>query len=102
MNSQQLLNCIRLPARLDAAQTAILLGFHDHDIPILIRSRLLRPLGNPAPHCVKYFSAIVVEALAKDDSWLARATKLVSDNWRERNQCRKESSKILLRAQKTS
>ena len=96
MNTQQLMNCVRLPARLDAAQTAILLGFRDHDIPILIRAKLLRPLGNPAPHCVKYFSAVALEALAKDDPWLNRTTKLVSDNWRERNLHKKASSNLRL------
>ena len=88
MTPPQLLNMLRLPARLDSMQTAALLGFGEHDIPVLTRSKLLKPLGTPAPNSVKYFSAVAIEALAKDEVWLSRATILLRKHWQERNQRR--------------
>ena len=38
-----------LPARLDVAATAKLLGFAEHDIQILMAVGKLKPLGDPAP-----------------------------------------------------
>ena len=77
MTQPQQLNTVRLPARLDSIEAA-LLGFREHDIPILTRAKLLRPLGNPAPNSGKYFSAVALEALAKDEAWLARATRFMT------------------------
>ena len=51
-----LLNIRRLPGRLTVPQTAALLGFAEHDIPILVRKGLLKSLGNPVPNAVKYFA----------------------------------------------
>ena len=85
MNPNPLLSLARLPARLDFTQAAALLGFREHDIPILVRARLLKPLGNPAANCVKYFSSVELEKLANEEAWLARATKAVNDHWRKKN-----------------
>ena len=46
-----------LPARLDVAQTAKLLGFAAHDIQILMGTGKLVPLGDPAPNSPKWFAA---------------------------------------------
>ena len=67
-----------LPARLDVAQTAKLLGFPEHDIQSLMAARKLTPLGDPAPNAPKWFSAIEVISLAADRDWLNKATKEVS------------------------
>jgi hypothetical protein len=91
MNGMALLTCVRLPARLDVQQTAQLLGFMEHDIPVLIRARLLRPLGNPEPNAHKYFSGAEIEALVRDRNWLDRATKAVSQNWKEKNNRRHQN-----------
>lgn len=80
----------RLPARLDAPQAALLLGFAVHDVPVLIKARLLKPLGSPAPNGVKWFSAVELETLAQDRAWLDRATKTVQAHWR----CRNRENKI--------
>ena len=85
MNPNPLLTLARLPARLDFGQSAALLGFREHDIPILVRARLLKPLGNPAANCVKYFSSAELVKLTNDESWLARATKAVNEHWRQKN-----------------
>jgi hypothetical protein len=47
-----------LPARLDVAATAKLLGFAEHDIQILMAVGKLTPLGDPAPNAPKWFAAV--------------------------------------------
>ena len=47
-----------LPARLDVAETAKLLGFAVHDIQILMAVGKLTPLGDPAPNAPKWFAAV--------------------------------------------
>lgn len=76
-----LLNCRRLPGRLNSTETALLLGFQEHDISALVAARLLAPLGKPAPNAPKYFAAVVVEALARDCEWLGQATKALAKYW---------------------
>ncbi len=89
---QRILNFLRLPGRIDAGTAADLLGFSAHDIPVLTRGKLLKPLGSPAHNSVKYFSAVTIEALARDEAWLARATRLVNEHWRGRNQRKTEKT----------
>ena len=79
------LNCRRLPGRLTTGQTAALVGCQEHEIPILVASRQLKPLGNPKPNAPKYFAAIAVEAVASDPKWLSKATLSISDYWKNKN-----------------
>ena len=88
MNERSILNAHRLPARLDVNQTAELLGFMEHDIPVLVRAKLLKPLGDPAPNAHKFFSAAELQQLTGDRSWLDKATKSVSRYWQANNQKR--------------
>ena len=74
----------RFPARLDVQQTALILGFRDHDIPILIQARLLKPLGEAPPNAPKYFAACDVENVARDPQWLNKATKALTTYWRKK------------------
>ena len=76
--SWSLLDAIRLPARLNGEQAAVVLGFPSHDIPLLVRAGLLKPLGGGARNCVKYFAAIEIEEFSHDRKWLDRATRAVS------------------------
>lgn len=55
IQARELLNLRRLPAMLNSAQTAVMLGLAEHDIPLLVRSGLLQPLGDPPPQCGKKF-----------------------------------------------
>jgi hypothetical protein len=90
MNEEiHLLNCRRLPARVDSEGAATILGFQQHDIPILIAEKLLKPLGKPSAKSVKYFSAAEIIQLSTDRSWLDKATKAISETWQERNEARK-------------
>ena len=43
-------------------QTAVVLGFHEHDIAPMGRAKLLSPLGKPAAKRAKYFAAVDVRS----------------------------------------
>jgi hypothetical protein len=85
MTPEELFNLRRLPGRLVEEEAAALLGFKRHDVPVLVRSRLLRPLGNPSRNAVKYFATAHLLKLADDPAWLDRATKEIARNWQRRN-----------------
>ena len=55
-----------LPARLDVAATAKLLGFAEHDIQILMAVGKLTSLGDPATNAHKWFAAVEMIRLAPD------------------------------------
>jgi hypothetical protein len=72
------LSMLRLPARLNAEQTAQVLGFQPHDIPVLVKAGLLKPLGGGPRNCVKFFAAVQIEEYSQDTKWLDRATREIS------------------------
>ncbi len=74
----EILNVRRLPAKLNQEQAAALLGFAPHDIPALIRTKLLKPLGNPIRNACKWFSSHELEELRSNRKWLDAAMKAVS------------------------
>jgi hypothetical protein len=90
MNQPSMLSVLRLPARLNASQAVELLGFEEHDLPVLMRTKLLKPLGEPARNGHKFFSAAELQQLRNDHSWLDRATKAVSRYWRGKNENRSQ------------
>jgi hypothetical protein len=84
-----LLNCRRLPGRINTSEAALLLGFQEHDIAPLIVARILKPLGQPAPNAPKYFATIEILARAEDRSWLSEATKVIAKHWLRKNRARR-------------
>lgn len=80
-----LLNCRRLPGRLNTLETALLLGVQEHDIPVLVAARLILPLGKPASNAPKYFASVEVVANAADSEWLSKATKALARYWQRKN-----------------
>ena len=80
----------QLPARLTAEQAAWVLNCQPHDIPALVSSRLLRPLGNPPPNGIKFFATVEVVELLKDRAWLAKVTNTINQHWHRQN-ARKKS-----------
>jgi hypothetical protein len=76
-----------LPARLDVAAAAKLLGFTESDMQILMVVGKLRPLGDPAPNAPKWFAAVEMIHLAGDQDWLHKATKEVAKFWRNKREC---------------
>ena len=84
-----LLNCRRLPGRLNTTETAVLLGFQEHDIPVLVAAKLLTPLGKPVPNASKYFASTEIVNAIQDRAWLSQATRTVSRHWSEKNSRKK-------------
>jgi hypothetical protein len=85
MNNEQ----ARHTGRMKPEEAAYVLGVQPHDIPILIRAKLLKPLANPPPNAVKYFAATKIQRLAADEQWLEKATKNLNNYWAEQNKNRK-------------
>lgn len=83
--ARELLNLRRLPAMLNMAQTAVMLGLAEHDIPVLVRHGLLQPLGDPPPNAVKSFATAQVLELAGEMAQLAKIRNAVYEHWREKN-----------------
>lgn len=79
------LNCRRLPARLNTSEAALLLGFQDHDIAPLVAAKLLVPLGQPTRNAPKYFATMEIVARTEDSVWLSKATKTIAKRWRAKN-----------------
>lgn len=79
------------PARVDAGRAAKFLGVSEHDIPTLVRARLLKPLGSPAPSAPKYFATCELLRLANDAQWLDKATRAVTQYWKNKNASRSSS-----------
>jgi len=73
------------PARLDSAQTAKILGFQEHDIPVLVACKKLTALGKPAQNAVKYFASCEIEELAGSRDWLSKSTQALYDFWKQKN-----------------
>ena len=82
---ERFLNLKTTPARLNVEETAWYLGFATHDIPVLVSTGLLKPLGHPPQHAQKYFSHVALEELRNDAKWLARATDTMIAHWRGKN-----------------
>ena len=76
---------MRIQGRLDGAEAATVLGFSEHDIPILVRHGLLKPLGSPVPNATKYFAACVIEEFAANPKWLNQATQVIYEYWKGKN-----------------
>jgi hypothetical protein len=93
---EDILNLAHWPARLTSEEAGWALGFASHDVPILVKAHLLKPLGSPAANAPKYFSAVYVEGLTKYTVWLSKATNAVSKHWKSKNE--KPSAKMALTA----
>jgi hypothetical protein len=75
-----------MPARIDVAATAKLLGFAESDIQVLMSLGKLTPLGDPAQNAPKWFAAIEVIRLAVDQDWLHKTTRDVAKFWRHKRE----------------
>ena len=78
----------RLPARLTVAQAAWVLNCQPHDVPVLIASRLIKPLGNPPPNGIKFFSTAEVLEATQNRHWLTKVTATINNHWQKKNQRR--------------
>ena len=90
-HARDLLNLRRLPAMLTIPQTAVLLNRGEHDIPVLVRAGLLKPLGDPPPNAVKFFATVEVLELADNRQSLDRICSVLTEYWRGKNTARMDS-----------
>ena len=90
-DQSQFLQLRQFPVRLTVQEAAWILGCQPHDIPILVATRLFRPLGNPPPNGIKFFAAKDILAQTKDRSWLAKITNTINQHWRNKKCPPKES-----------
>lgn len=81
----RLLSVRRLPGRLTAGQVACLLNCAEHDLPALLKAKLLKPLGHPAPNAVKFFATADVLQQSADRAWLAKVTQTICGHWQAKN-----------------
>ena len=82
----------RPPARLNADQTADLLGFEKDDLALLARAGLLVPLGNPTANAVKYYATVDVAAFSEDRDRLDQATAIIYSRNRSKFEAQKDRS----------
>jgi hypothetical protein len=82
----------QLPLRLTAEQAGWVLNCQPHDIPALIQSRLLKPLGTPSANGAKYFATADLLEIAKDRSWLVKMTTAINQHWHRQNSRKKSHS----------
>lgn len=82
-----LLNARRLPARLTAKQTCVLLNFQIYELLLLMRAGWLECLNSPkaGANCRKYFSSAYILKLAADPKWLGAATQAVGRAVHDKN-----------------
>jgi len=65
------------PARLNASQTADILGFEKDDLALISKAGLLVPLGNPTNNAVKYYATMDVAAFSENRNRLDQATAII-------------------------
>jgi hypothetical protein len=77
----------RLPFRLSRKQVAGLIGLRDDDsVGVLVERGLLHPLGNPPKGAPLWFATAGVLKLANNLNWLTKATEVLRENVRAKNQ----------------
>jgi hypothetical protein len=84
MQTQQVLQTLRLPARLTAEQAGALLGFHPDSITFLAKSKLIKTLGQ-TEDVQLMFSAVHIQQLCVDEKWLTKATNAVRLHHKQKN-----------------
>lgn len=72
-------------ARLTVEQTAAVLNCAPHDIPVLVRAGLLKPLGKPPKTGVKYFLTRQINELSQSQAWMDRAANVLYKFWHDKN-----------------
>src|SRR5437870_13677132 len=99
MIDKTVLNLPRLPLRLNGGQAAALLGVQEHDLPVLVKAKIIRPCGGNcvAPNAPKYFPAGGLLDLMSHPDFADRITSAISRHWKAKNsnRSRKSSASVL-------
>jgi len=91
MEPKQILHVLRLPARLTVDEAAVLLGFHEEAISVLMKAKMMEPLGGHAPGVQRMFAAVEIQRLHNDVKWLSKATRVLREHFRLRNNKQKST-----------
>lgn len=94
-NEFRFMNSRHWPKRLDKQQLCWLLNCELHDLPALMRAKLVVPLGKPEKNGKKFFETADILERATDRKWLIRMTEAIRETWHGRNgaDCEEESEK---------
>jgi hypothetical protein len=84
-DERQFLTLLILPAILSQRQAAWYLGLKWHNIPRLVESGILSPLGRPKANSLKFFALADLERLRSDPKKLSRAIDSVQNGWKRKN-----------------
>jgi hypothetical protein len=85
---------LRLPARSSRRQAADLFGFRDEEsISVLVRAKMLKPLGNPPEGAPLWFATAEILRLSQNVKWLDRASRVVRESVNIKNSRKAEVSK---------
>ena len=98
MQTQQVLQTLRLPARLTAEQAGSLLGFHPDSIAFLAKSGLLRALGQ-TNDVQLMFATVHIRNLCGDEKWLMKATNAVRLRHKARNSAQRDRRAMLTKVE---
>ena len=85
LERERFLNLRHFPARMTIEEVATFFRMSPHDIPILVATGLLKPLGDPIQSSVKYFATAVLQELAQNVDWLHQATSALQGHWAMKN-----------------
>jgi hypothetical protein len=75
----------KFPVVMTKEKVAEALGIATHNIPPLVRSGLLKPLGHPGRYCVKHFSRDALAQQLADMVWLNKVVTAIHRHWRIKN-----------------
>ena len=75
----------KFPVFMTKEKVAEALGITTHNIPPLVRSGLLKPLGHPGRYCVKLFSRDILAKHLADEAWLDKVAAAIHRHWRNKN-----------------
>jgi len=76
---------IEVLARINVEDVAMILNVPVGGIRVLIKHRLLEPLGSPRANAVRWFARVVIMRLAQDEKFLHKMTLCLEKYYRERN-----------------
>ncbi len=91
MIDKTVLNLSRLPLRLNTGQGAALLGVQEHDMPVLVKAKLITPCGAKggiALNAPKYFSSSLLLELMSHPDFADRISSALSRHWKTKNSAR--------------
>ena len=76
---------LELLARLNVEDVAVIFNIPKAAVPVLVKHRLLVPLGSPRPNSVRWFARRAIFRLADDERFLHRLTLCLERFYRKRN-----------------